>query len=122
MATKNKLELPSSPTFSQMMEDLEIMSTDEKIFQLCQLAEQTKHDETSNATTIEKTYGLINEFLARLETLKRLDSTLTAQNDTNNDQLENKLKDIIEQLQTCLTKLQTRSFSNTKTVLADNKN
>ncbi|CAF4863602.1 unnamed protein product, partial [Rotaria socialis] len=77
---------------------------------------------TSNATTIEKTYGLINEFLARLETLKRLDSTLTAQNDTNNDQLENKLKDIIEQLQTCLTKLQTRSFSNTKTVLADNKN
>ncbi|CAF5062170.1 unnamed protein product, partial [Rotaria magnacalcarata] len=77
---------------------------------------------TSNGTTIEKTYGLINEFLARLETLKRLDSTLAAQNDTNNDQLENKLKDIIEQLQMCLTKLQTRSFSNTKAVLSDNKN
>lgn len=34
MATKDKLELPSPPTFSQMMEDLEIMSANEKIFKL----------------------------------------------------------------------------------------
>jgi hypothetical protein len=37
MATKNKLELPSPPTFSQMMEDLDIMSSDDKVFKLFQL-------------------------------------------------------------------------------------
>lgn len=37
MATKNQYELPSPPTFSQMMEDLEIMSADDKIFKLFQL-------------------------------------------------------------------------------------
>ena len=74
------------------------------------------------ANSIEQTYQLINEFLARLETLQRLDTSLTTQNDTTNDQLEKKLKDIIEQLQMCLNKLQTNSFSNTKTVLSDNKN
>jgi hypothetical protein len=45
MATKNKHELPSPPTFSQMMEDIEIMSADDKIFklfQLEQLAEQAE--------------------------------------------------------------------------------
>jgi hypothetical protein len=45
MATKEKYELPSPPTFSQMMEDLEIMSSDDKIFrlfQLEQLAEQAE--------------------------------------------------------------------------------
>jgi hypothetical protein len=36
MATKNQHELPSPPTFSQMMEDLEIMSSDDKIFKLFQ--------------------------------------------------------------------------------------
>ncbi|CAF0787325.1 unnamed protein product [Rotaria sordida] len=115
---KEKLEIPSPPTFSQMMEDLEIMSSDEKIFKLLQfeqLAEQSKQDETTNQNTIEQTYQLINEFLARLETLQRLDTSLTTQNDTTNDQLEKKLKDIIEQLQMCLNKLQTNSFSNTKT-------
>ncbi|CAF2384441.1 unnamed protein product [Rotaria sp. Silwood2] len=125
MARKETLELPCSPTFSQMMEDLEIMSSDEKIlksFQFEQLAEQIKQDETTNDNTTEQTYQLINEFLARLETLQRLDTSLTTQNDTTNDELEKKLKDIIEQLQMCLNKLQTNSFSNTKTVLSDNKN
>ncbi|CAF3535300.1 unnamed protein product [Rotaria sordida] len=79
-------------------------------------------EKTTNQNTIEQTYQLINEFLARLETLQRLDTSLTTQNDTTNDQLEKKLKDIIEQLQMCLNKLQTNSFSNTKTVLSDNKN
>jgi hypothetical protein len=37
MTTKNKLELPSPPTFSQLMEDLEIMASDDKIFKLFQL-------------------------------------------------------------------------------------
>lgn len=40
MATKNKLEIPSPPTFSQMIQDLDIMSRDDKLFQLSQLAEQ----------------------------------------------------------------------------------
>ncbi|CAF3393594.1 unnamed protein product [Rotaria sp. Silwood1] len=125
MATKEKLEFPSPPTFFQMIEDLEMMSSDEKTFSLCQfeqLVEQTKQEETTNNTTIEQTYQLINEFLARLETLQRLDANLTTQNDTTNDQLEKRLKDIIEQLQLCLNKLQTNTFSNKKTVLSDNKN
>ena len=37
MATKDKLELPSPLTFSQLMEDLEIMSSDDKVFKLLQL-------------------------------------------------------------------------------------
>jgi len=115
MATKNKLELPSPPTFSQMMEDLEIMSADDKIFKLF---EQYDIDlETTNENPI----NLIDKFLAQLETLQRLDTSLTTQNDSTNDQLEKKLKDIIEQLQMCLNKLQTNSFSNTKKLLSDNK-
>jgi hypothetical protein len=53
--------------------------------------------------------------------LQRLDTSLTTQNDSTNDQLEKKLKDIIEQLQMCLTKLQTNSFSNTKKLVSNNK-
>jgi hypothetical protein len=34
MATQTKHELPSPPTFSQMMEDLEIMASHDKTFQL----------------------------------------------------------------------------------------
>ncbi|CAF0733595.1 unnamed protein product [Adineta steineri] len=127
MATKNKLELPSPPTFSQMMEDIDIMSSDDKIFklfQLEQLAEQAEQygTKSTNETTVEQTYWLINKFLARLETLQRLDTSLTTQNDSANDQLEKKLKDIIEQLQMCLTKLQTNPSSNTKNILSRNKN
>jgi hypothetical protein len=77
--------------------------------------------ETTNKTPVEQTYWLINKFLARLETLQRLDTSLTTQNDSTNDQIEKKLKDIIEQLQMCLTKLQTNSFSNTKNLVSDNK-
>lgn len=77
--------------------------------------------ETSNDNPVEKTYSLINEFLAKLETLQHLDKSLTTQNDFTSDQLEKKLKDIIEQLKMCLTKLQTNSFSNTKKLLTDNK-
>jgi hypothetical protein len=83
-------------------------------------------DTTSSKTTdenkVEQTYWLINKFLGDLETLQRLDTSLTTQNDSTNDQLEKKLKDIIQQLQMCLTKLQTNSFSNTKNVESDNKN
>ncbi|CAF1321920.1 unnamed protein product [Adineta steineri] len=127
MATKNKLELPSPPTFSQMMEDIDIMSSDDKIFKLFQLEQLAKQAEqygtkSMNETTVEQTYWLINKFLARLETLQRLDTSLTTQNDSANDQLEKKLKDIIEQLQMCLTKLQTNPSSNTKNILSRNKN
>jgi stress response protein YsnF len=62
-----------------------------------------------------------NKFLARLETLQRLDTLLETQNDSTNDQVEKKLKDIIEQLQMCLSKLQTNSFSKTKNLASDNK-
>lgn len=62
-----------------------------------------------------------SQFLARLETLQRLDTSLETQNDSTNDQVENKLKDIIEQLQMCLTKLQTSSSSNTKKPLSDGR-
>lgn len=37
MDAKSKLELPTPPTFSQMMEDLDIMASDDKIFKLFQL-------------------------------------------------------------------------------------
>ena len=37
MTTKDKQELPSPPTFTQMMDDLEIMSKHGKIFQLDQI-------------------------------------------------------------------------------------
>lgn len=60
-----------------------------------------------------------NQFLARLETLQRLDTSLEKQNDSTNDQVEKKLKDIIEQLQMCLTKLQTNSAPNTKKLFTD---
>ena len=36
MTTEQKYSLPSPPTFSQMMEDVEIMSSHEKIFRLSQ--------------------------------------------------------------------------------------
>ena len=75
---------------------------------------------TTDENTADDTCRLINEFLARLETLQRLDRTLTAQNDTKNDEIEKKLRNIIEQLQMCLTKLQTNSFSKPKTILSDN--
>jgi hypothetical protein len=45
MATKNKLELPSPPTFSQMMEDLDIMSSDDKVFKLFQLEQLVEQAE-----------------------------------------------------------------------------
>jgi hypothetical protein len=128
MATKNKLELPTPPTFSELMEDLELMSSDDKIFklfQLEQLVEQygiEEHVESTNENPVEETYKLINKFLNRLESLQQLDTSLTTQNDSTNDQLEKKLKDIIEQLQMCVTKLQTNSFSNTKNIVSDNKN
>jgi transcription initiation factor IIE alpha subunit len=75
----------------------------------------------SSKTTNENTHWLINKFLARLETLQHLDTTLTTQNDSANDKLEKKLKDIVEQLQMCLTKLRANSFSNPKNVISDNK-
>jgi hypothetical protein len=78
--------------------------------------------ESTNQNPVEETDSLIQKFLARLESLQRLDTSLATQNDSTNDQLEKKLKDIIEQLQTCLTKLQTNSFSNTKNSISDNKN
>jgi hypothetical protein len=110
------------------MEDLELMSSDDKIFklfQLEQLVEQygiEEHVESTNENPVEETYKLINKFLNRLESLQQLDTSLTTQNDSTNDQLEKKLKDIIEQLQMCVTKLQTNSFSNTKNIVSDNKN
>ncbi len=82
----------------------------------------TKSSKPTDENKVEQTYWLINKFLADLETLQRLDTSLTTQNDSTNDQLEKKLKDIIQQLQMCLTKLQTNSFSNTKNVESDNKN
>ena len=36
MSSENQSSLPSPPTFAQMMEDLEIMSSHEKIFRLSQ--------------------------------------------------------------------------------------
>jgi molecular chaperone GrpE (heat shock protein) len=78
--------------------------------------------ESTNQNPVEETDSLIQKFLARLESLQRLDTSLATQNDSTNDQLEKKLKDIIEQLQTCLTKLQINSFSNTKNSISDNKN
>ena len=47
METKNKLKLLSPPTFSQMMEDLEITSSENKTFKFSQLEELTKQTETS---------------------------------------------------------------------------
>lgn len=148
METTSQRELPAPPTFSQMMEDLDIMTSDDKmfkLFQLEQLVEQAKEQGTPTNETlhcpssaygivsvvlesastgegsVEQTHRLINQFLARLQALQQMDKSLTAQNDLNNDQLEKKLRDIIEQLQLCLTKLQTNSSSVSKRVLADNK-
>ena len=73
--------------------------------------------ESSNENLLEET----NQFLARLETLQRLDTSLDKQNDSTNDQVEKKLKEIIEQLQMCLTKLQMNSVANTKKLLTDTR-
>ncbi len=73
--------------------------------------------EHTNDNPVEQT----NKFLARLETLQHLDTLLETQNDSTNDQVEKKLKDIIEQLQMCLSKLQTNSFPKTKNLVSDNK-
>ena len=126
MATKNQLELPSPPTFSQMMEDLEIMAGDDRLFKLFQLEQlpedndkETSSTTTSNSeSTVEQTHTLINQFLSGLERLQRLDASLTTQSDSTNDQLEQKLRNIIEQLQLCLNKLQSNSFSSTSTSLS----
>ncbi|CAF1031643.1 unnamed protein product [Adineta ricciae] len=128
MDAKSKLELPTPPTFSQMMEDLDIMTSDDKIFKLFQLEQlidecdqSSSSSSSSNRTPVEQTYWLINKFLSRLKTLQDLDTNITAQNDASSDEVEKKLRDIINQLQMCLTKLQTNSFSNVKNVLSDNK-
>ena len=98
-----------------MMEDLEIMSGDDRLFKLFQL-EQLAEDndkETSSTTT-----NAVEQFLSGLENLKRLDASLTSQSDSSNDQLEQKLRNIIEQLQLCLNKLQSNSFSSPSRSLA----
>lgn len=69
---------------------------------------------------IEQTQSLINEFLSRFEQLKRLENSLTMQNDSINDQFEGKLRNIMEQLQMCLNKLQSNSYSSSKCLLSDN--
>lgn len=73
--------------------------------------------EASREDLLEET----NQFLSRLETLQRLDTSLDRQNDSTNDQVEKKLKEIIEQLQMCLTKLQTNSLPNTKKLFTDTR-
>lgn len=73
--------------------------------------------ESSREDLLEET----NQFLSRLETLQRLDTSLDRQNDSTNDQVEKKLKEIIEQLQMCLTKLQTNSLPNTKKLFTDTR-
>lgn len=127
MATKSQLELPSPPTFSEMMEDLEIMSGDDrlfKLFQLEQLAEDNDKETSPTTTTttnaLEQSHTLTSQFLSGLEHLKRLDASLTSQSDSSNDQLEQKLRNIIEQLQLCLNKLQSNSFSSSSKSLVSN--
>jgi hypothetical protein len=124
MATKSQLELPSPPTFSEMMEDLEIMSGDDRLFKLFQLEQLPEdNDKATNSTqtsAIEQSHTLANQFLSGLENLKRLDASLTSQSDSGDDQLEKKLRNIIEQLQLCLNKLQSHSFSHPTNSLSSN--
>lgn len=98
MTTKSQLELPSPPTFSQMIEDLESISSDEK---LSSLIPRDQNDQSNH---------LINDYLSGFEHLQRLDASLSAQNDSTHDEFERKLHNIIDQLNTCLNKLQTKSF------------
>ena len=95
------MSLPSPPTFAQMMEDLRIMSSDDKFFDLDQLE--------AFSTDIEdvQSHRLINEFLSRLDVLQRLDASLSMEKNSGNEDMKRKLQDLIRQLQMCLKKLQT---------------
>jgi hypothetical protein len=67
---------------------------------------------------VQQTHILINEFLAGLEQLQRLDASLSTQQDFNHDPLERKLRNIVEQLQMCRKKLQHASLPSVKNVPA----
>lgn len=118
--TKVSLELPSPPTFAQMIEDLELISSDEKFSSLIPREQgQTNSPKVLPSSLmfffyLEQSHHLIHDYLIGFEHLQRLDASLTIQNDSTHDELERKLHNIIEQLQTCLNKLQTKHFPSDK--------
>ncbi|CAF0980873.1 unnamed protein product [Didymodactylos carnosus] len=116
--------LPTPPTFSQMMEDLESMLPDDtilKVFSLEDSAEQAENyiqrNENVHMKEIEQACWLIDKFLDRLNKIYRLESLSSStlndeQQSTSGENVEPKLKSIIEELERCIEKLQSNNFND----------